>query len=87
MNQRPYRVGDVVWVRQQARKSLPRGLRDGQQVTLLAFLPGHRLVQAEDGACFTVAMSHIRTELVEDSHGLASAAALAEWTGPRLLAA
>lgn len=77
----------MVWVRQQARKSLPRGLRDGQQVTLLAFLPGHRLVQAEDGACFTVAMSHIRTELVEDSHGLASAAALAEWTGPRLLAA
>lgn len=50
-------------MREQARAPLPRGLRDGQQVTLLAFLPGQRLVEA-DGRRFTVAMSNLRTELL-----------------------
>ena len=58
--QKPYRVGDRVCVRGLQVYPLPSGLRDGQQVTVIDFLPGHRVVEL-DGRRFTVAMSNIHS--------------------------
>ncbi len=58
--QKPYRVGDRVCVRGLQVYPLPVGLRDGQQVTVIAFLPGHRVVEFE-GRRFTVAMANVHS--------------------------
>ncbi|MBX3743715.1 MAG: hypothetical protein KF833_00250 [Verrucomicrobiae bacterium] len=53
------RLGDPVWVCERERYPLPRGLRAGQQVTVLGFLPAQRMVGA-GGRRFVVSMSNIR---------------------------
>ncbi len=58
--QKPYRIGDRVCVRGQQVYPLPAGLRDGQEVIVIAFLPGRRIVEAA-GRRFTVAMGNIHS--------------------------
>ena len=70
--QKPYRIGDRVCVRGRQGYRLPAGLRDGQQVTVIAFLPAYRVVEAE-GHRFAVPMGAIRSGLT-DSHAFPSEA-------------